>query len=326
MSVKDSVLEFLENNKGTALSGEEIAKNIGVSRNSVWKAIKVLKESGYRIDAVTNKGYTLVTNNDILSPQSIEKYLDDKYNVLVYPTVDSTNNEAKKLAAKGSAEGTVVVSEEQTAGKGRLGRRFESPKKTGIYMSILLRPKFSAEESLFITTSAAVAVAKSIEKVSGKETKIKWVNDIYIDEKKICGILTEASINFESGGLEYAVVGIGINVKLPEGGFPSEIAHIAGAVYDYECGDDVRSRIIASVINTFFELYKKLPQKDYIEEYRKRSLLTGREVEFTAFDKENSGIVIDIDDEARLLVRLKDGTVHAFSTGEVTLKKSFLKS
>ena len=327
MPVKDDVLGFLTEKKGEAVSGEGIASALGVSRGSVWKAINSLREEGFMIDAVTNKGYTLISDNNVLSAQTIKKYMSYEgfTDVIVLPTIDSTNNYLKKLAVKGAPEGTIALSEEQTAGKGRLGRRFESPKKTGIYISYLFRPRFSAEESLSITTIAAAAAARAIEDVTGRETKIKWVNDIYIDERKVCGILTEASVNFESGGLEYAVLGIGINVKYPEGGFPEEIRDIAGAIYDGECGDDIRCRIIAKLTDYVFEYYGQLPGTPHIEEYKKRSLLDGREVSFTIGDSEGSGIVRGIDDRLRLIVESADGEVRYFSAGEVNLKKSFLK-
>lgn len=328
MSVKDDVLQLMLDNKGEVLSGENIASNLGVTRNAVWKAINSLRQEGYNIEASTNKGYTLVSDNNVLSAQGIRKYMKsgERIDLRVLPTIDSTNNYLKKLASDGGKEGIVAISEEQTAGKGRLGRRFESPKKTGIYMSFLLRPKFSAEESLSITTIAAVAVAKAIEETTGFETKIKWVNDIYMREKKICGILTEASVNFENGGLEYAVPGIGINVKYPEGGFPEEIRDIAGAIYEEECGDDVRCQIVARVIDNFFEYYDKMPNSNHIEEYRKRSLLTGREIDYIENGEEKSGLVQGIDDDCRLIVKLPNGELKYFSTGEVTIKKTFLKN
>ena len=261
-----------------------------------------------------------------LSSRSVMEYITCRcpLDIRVFPTIGSTNAEAKSCAAGGSPEGTVIIADEQTSGRGRLGRVFASPQKTGIYMSILLRPNFSPKDSLSITTSAAVAVAKAIEAVSGKETKIKWVNDVYMNEKKVCGILTEASVNFENDRLNYAVLGIGINVQYPDGGFPQEIRDIAGAVFDGECTDNSRSKIAAAVINNFFEYYKKLPGNDYIEEYRARSLLTGRQVSYTENGSEGSGVVTDIDDEARLLLKLADGSTKIFSAGEVSLTKSFL--
>lgn len=323
MAVKDKVLAFLENNKGLAVSGEELAGNLGVTRNSVWKAIKSLKAEGYVIEGVTNRGYTLIDSKDILSAQSIRKYVKKAQDcqIIIMSTVDSTNNEAKSLAAKGAGEWTVVISEEQTAGKGRLGKSFSSPGKTGIYMSVVLRPVFSAADSLAITTAAAVAVSGAVEDVSKRETQIKWVNDVFIDGLKICGILTEASMSFESGGLEYAVLGIGINVKRPEGGFPPELEGIAGTVYETECGDETRSRIIAGVLDRFYEYYVNLPDKGFLGEYRKRSMLTGKTIEFTAGGEPGSGVVVDIDENAGLVVRLASGELKTFTSGEITLKK-----
>ena len=185
MKVKDQVLKQLEDNKGTYFSGSELAAALGVSRNAVWKAIKSLEKSGYRISAVPNKGYCLNMDNDILSSWSIKQHLNhDGLNITVYDTISSTNDVLKEQAAQGAPHGTVIISQEQTAGKGRMGKNFYSPSKTGIYLSILVRPDIPAGESLFLTTSAAVATAKAIEDVSDKKADIKWVNDIYISDKK----------------------------------------------------------------------------------------------------------------------------------------------
>ena len=224
MNTKDKVLEILETHKGEHISGSKIAKALNISRNSVWKAIKQLQDEGHYISATTNKGYCLNWDNNLLSNQSISKYLNsDFFDIEVYKVVDSTNSKLKSKAESGAPEGTVIISEEQTKGKGRRGRTFYSPKNTGIYMSLLLRPKFSAYESLSITTCAAVAVSRAIEINSNKNAQIKWVNDIFIDDKKVSGILTEASIDLESGGLKYAILGIGINAFSPKEGFPNEL-------------------------------------------------------------------------------------------------------
>ncbi len=328
MTVKQEVIKYMMEHKGVPFSGAKIASALGVSRNSVWKAISALRKEGYEINGTTNRGYTFISENNVLSSEGIVRFLKhkDRVEVKVLPVVDSTNDYVKRIAADGAKEGLVVVSEEQTAGKGRLGRHFESPKKTGVYMSILLRPKFSAEKSLAITTIAAVAVARAIEDITGYDTRIKWVNDIYLRGRKIVGILTEASVNFENGGLDYAVTGIGINVQYPEGGFPEEIKHIAGAIFTEECGDDTRCRLVAKVIEYFFAYYDRLPNSSYIEEYRRRSLLTGREIEFTEGDKTRTGIVRGIDDTCKLIVQMPDGEMRHFSTGEVSIKKTFLGS
>ena len=196
MSVKDEVLKELENNKGDYISGGQLADNLGVSRNSVWKAIKALEKSGYEINAIPNKGYCLAEKNDILSSYSIKQHLKNPHlDISVFSSVTSTNTILKEMAEQGAKEGTVIIAEEQTAGRGRTGKQFYSPKGTGIYISILLRPDIPAEESLFLTTSAAVATARAIEDVSDKRALIKWVNDIYLEDKKTCGILTEGAFN-----------------------------------------------------------------------------------------------------------------------------------
>ncbi len=191
MSAKQHVLSVLEQNKGNSVSGARLAGELSISRNAVWKAIKALQSEGYAISAVPNKGYCLSEENDILSVESITPYLADnlkELSLMVHKSVTSTNTLLKELAGEGEKEGKVLIAEEQTGGRGRLGRKFYSPAKTGIYMSILLRPKLTVDDALFITTSAAAAVAEAIESVTGCEASIKWVNDIYCNGKKVCGI------------------------------------------------------------------------------------------------------------------------------------------
>ena len=219
MSTKDELLKVFEENKGEYLSGEEIADRLEISRTAVWKAVNSLREDGYPIDAVKTKGYCLSQASDIVSAQGVGKYLTQDLDVVVYDEVDSTNTLLKKMASEGAREGTVVIANSQTGGKGRLGRKFFSPLNTGVYISVLLRPEdIEPQKALKITTMAAVAAAETIDEVSGKTALIKWVNDVFVDGLKCVGILTEASISMESGNLEYAVLGIGFNVYLPEGG------------------------------------------------------------------------------------------------------------
>ncbi|WP_300382626.1 biotin--[acetyl-CoA-carboxylase] ligase, partial [Clostridium sp.] len=234
------------------------------------------------------------------------------------------NSAIKDLAIKGEKEGTVIISEEQTEGRGRFGRKFYSPKGTGIYMSILLRPQISGSESFLITTAAAVAVAEAIEGVSGKEAKIKWVNDIYCEDKKVCGILTEASFDLESGGLEYAVLGIGINVKTPENGFPEEIKYIASEIFDNKAFnlEDVRSKLVAEVLERFWVYYKDIKKKTFLTAYKEKSLLINKEVFIISRSSSKKAMVLDIDDECKLKVRMEDGSIQFLSSGEVSIKNS----
>ena len=323
MKIRERILEVLENNKGIYISGEELAKELCVSRNSVWKSIRALQGYGYNISAVTNKGYCLAVDSDIVSAQSVQKHISkypNTFEIMVHKTIESTNKAAKELAFQGAEEGTVIISEEQTAGRGRLGRSFFSPAQTGLYMSIILRPNLTASQSLLITTATAVAVSQAIENISGKMAKIKWVNDVYCDEKKVSGILTEASFSLESGDLEFVVLGIGINVKPPNEGFPPDISNIATALFEMEASTDVRSQLAAEVLQNFWCYYLNLEEKNFVQEYRDRSFLIGREISIVSIDDSQYAVVLGIDDDCALKVQMKDGTVRTLKAGEVSIK------
>lgn len=329
MNIKEQVLELLEQEKGQSISGNSLAKRLGVSRNAVWKAVKALQEEGYGISAVTNRGYCLDAENDILSVQSISRYLLPELTGLqleVHKSLDSTNTRVKEYAAQGKPEGLIVVAEEQTAGRGRMGRSFYSPSGSGVYISFLFRPRFTAQESLFLTTAAAVAAAEAIEEVSGSRAEIKWVNDVFCHGKKVCGILTEASVNVENSMLEYAVTGIGFNVREPEHGFPEEIIDVAGAVFLHEADHglaatdcEARSRIAAGMINHFWPYYQHLTERTYMEEYKRRSFLLGKEVR-TLSEPPIIGRAVDVDEEGHLILEQKDGNRVALSSGEVSVR------
>lgn len=320
---KEKLLELFESNKGIYFSGEEIAGKLGVSRAAVWKAVKALRNDGYAIDAVTNKGYCLSEKTDILSPQGIQKYLNPEYRdieLTVLSTVDSTNALIREKAEHGFAEGYTIISNEQTAGRGRYGRDFFSPSGTGVYMSILLRPSnYSARQAVRLTTIAAVAMCEAIEEVSDEKALIKWVNDIYVKGKKVCGILTEASFGLESGMLEYAVLGIGVNVYSPQKGFPKELEQIAGAIFD-GTKDDMKNRLTAAFLNRFMEYYTSKNQTDYVEKYRSRNLVIGKQVSFTAGGETRNAFVYGIDEECRLMVKFDDGETQSLAYGEIHIR------
>ncbi len=320
MAVRDKVLEQLETRRDEYISGGKLSTVLGVSRNAIWKAVKSLESDGYMIDAVPNKGYRLLPENDIISNQSIGRYLIKDIDLHVYKSLQSTNTTLRKMAEDGAIEGTTVISQEQTKGRGRMGRSFFSPKGDGIYLSILLKPNIPAHDALFLTTCAAVAVCKAIEKVSGKNAKIKWVNDIYIDGKKACGILTEASYNMETGKLDYAVLGIGINCIPPDGGYPEEIADIASSVFDTKKDmAQLKSKLIAYVINYFFDYYEHFDDKSYVDEYIDRSCVIGKEVEVTGAKRSGIAKAIGIDRDCRLEVVYPDGYSEMLSYGEVSI-------
>ncbi len=322
MSVKERLLPLLTDRGEDYLSGEDAAKLLGVSRNAVWKAVSALKEEGYNIEAVTNRGYRLKDSGDVLSSAEIEKnltFLKGRLNIEVKKTVTSTNALLKEKAAAGAPEGTVLIALSQTAGRGRFTRKFFSPSDSGIYMSILLRPRISAENAALITTAAAVAVAEAAEKLSGGKTAIKWVNDVLIDGKKICGILTEASLNIESGELDYAVLGIGLNVYEPEKGFPDEIKNIAGAILK-ERGSGNKSRLAAAVLESFFKYYKDISERRYLKAYRERCIVLGKQISVMSQDGSRSAYALDIDENCRLRVKYPDGKEELLSSGEVSIK------
>lgn len=316
MCVKERTLAMLEARRGNYCSGQEIATKLGVSRNAVWKAIESLRREGYRIQAKKNGGYRLSCDNDILSNQSIERRLQtDFYEIACHKSVTSTNDVLKQAAALGAREGLVAIAEEQTAGKGRRGRAFFSPAGTGIYLSVLLRPQCAAAQSLWITTCAAVAVCEVLERHSKRAMQIKWVNDVFCGQKKVCGILTEACMDMESGGLSYAVLGIGINVLPPENGFPEEIGAIAAPVWTQKEVD--RNAVVADVLQMFYQYYSKLEEKAYLQAYRERLMLKGKPVCVQIDGKCKKGLALDVDDDFRLKVRLQDGRVAALSYGEL---------
>ena len=319
MSVKSKILKILSDAEGRFVSGQSLGEQLYCSRNAVWKAIEALRQDGYKIDAVTNKGYALV-GGDVFSTEGISRYLTAPFTVDVRESVSSTNDLLKAAAEQGADEGYVIAAVEQTGGKGRMGRSFFSP-ESGLYFSILLRPKISAQDSLMITTAAAVSVTRAIETVCGKSCGIKWVNDVFFDGLKICGILTEASVDFETGGLQYAVVGIGINIANPAADFPSELQGIAGALYDsMPQEEDIKNRLCGEILNCLYGYYRELPARTFMEEYKARSVLIGREINVIRGERTVGDVAVGIDDYARLLVRYKDGSEEYISAGEVSIR------
>ena len=319
-SVKERLLPLL--NGEDYISGEKAAEILGVSRSAVWKAVESLRQDGYGIEAVTNRGYRLKPDSDVLTSGEIEKNLvglRGKLNIEVKNTVTSTNAVLKEFAAKGAREGTVLAASEQTAGRGRFARSFFSPADSGVYMSILLRPSLSCEKAVHITTAAAVAVAEAAEELTGRKTGIKWVNDVLIENRKISGILTEAAINIESGTLDYAILGIGLNAYVPDGGFPDEISGIAGAIFD-ERKSGQRARLAARVLEKFFGFYESIGSPDCLEAYRKRCVVPGRKITVIAADGSKPATAVGIDDNYRLHVIYPDQSQEFLSSGEISIK------
>lgn len=261
---------------------------------------------------------------DILSSENIcdalNECLKSKIQIEVLGKTASTNTLLKDYASNGAEEGFVLIAEEQTSGKGRLGRSFFSPENTGLYLSILLRPSFKAEKALNITTAAAVAVCRALEKAGADSPKIKWVNDIFVNGKKACGILTEASINGAKGNLDFAVLGIGINVYSPKNDFPDELKEIAGGVFA-DSRENLRNELCADIINEFFSMYycgleKGVHTKEYIE----RNLVIGKKVTVCRGEERRSAVVDGITEECHLSVTYENGEKDYLSSGEISLR------
>ena len=324
MSNKEKILNILLDNKGDYVSGEDIANSLQISRNAVWKSISKLKEEGISIISSKKLGYMLPSDLDILSKEEISNALIDELKgteIHLLNTVDSTNDYAKMLAKQDAPEYTLVVADIQTHGKGRMGRVFSSPSGTGIYMSFILRPKTSLETAQLITSCVAVAISKAIDTLCNCSSKIKWVNDIFLNDKKISGTLTEGAINFENGSFEYAIVGIGINVRSVKNIFDGELSSIATSIED-ETGLKIsRSRLIAEVFNNVYLQLQSIDEKSFIKEYKKRSLIVGKDVIVSENGQEVFAKAIGIDKTAGLIVQFEDGSTKVLNSGEARLRK-----
>lgn len=324
MSVKKAVLAMLETHRAQDVSGEQMAQELGVSRAAVWKAINSLKAQGYPISASTNRGYRLQAQSDLLSAEGIRPYvlpqLEDR-EILVFDTIDSTNLEAKRRAMLGGEHFTAVIADQQTLGRGRFGRRFFSPPGCGIYMSLLLKPTpQQLSDVTLLTTAAAVVVCRAIEALTPLRPQIKWVNDIYLDGKKLCGILTEAVTDLESGAIESVVIGIGINFKKPEDLLPEDVAAVVGTLFGTDQPPISRNRLVAEIMNGLFLLWNDLSSRAFLADYRSRSMLLGQEIAYSLGDKKYSAIAEAIDDDGALIVRTENGERVSLRSGEVSVR------
>lgn len=320
--VKTEVLKELESKKGSPVSGEALAHTLGVSRTAVWKAINTLKKDGYSIQTINGKGYILAENSNKLSPEGISTHMETNSEIYFFSQVESTNTTAIGLATSGAPDKTLVVAEQQTKGKGRRGRSFYSPKDDGIYMSIILKPQVDMQKSVLITTAASVAVAKAVKDICNVDVQIKWVNDIYLDGKKICGILTEAVTDFESGQISHVIVGIGINCFNKS--VAGELKDVVGALNITELD---RNKLIARVADRLFDVIAEIEDgnNSFIEYYRNMSMLIGKNINVykSTMIADNTGIpakALDIDENGGLVIRLEDGSIETLSTGEVSVR------
>lgn len=320
--MRKKILNILRNSKDEYISGEKLSEELGITRAGIWKHIKNLKESGYVIESISNRGYKLISTPDIIDGNEILPLLTTKYmgrNFIHYDEVDSTNVKCRKECNNNPIEGTVIVAEEQTNGKGRLGRGWISPKGTGIWMSIVLTPKISPIVAPRSTLIGAAAVYTALKDM-GIPVGVKWPNDIVINGKKICGILTE--MNAEIERINYVIMGIGINVNMDS--FPEELKEKATSL-KIELGNEIdRKKLVAAILNNLENYYDDFKNTGDISRVmkvcREGSLLIGKEVRIINGSNEAICTVLDIDDEGELIVRYKDGTVSRVISGEVSVR------
>lgn len=322
--MKEEIIRLLKKSENEFISGEDISSALGISRAAVWKYMKAIKEDGYNIESVSRKGYKLISSPDLLTFEEISPYLNTSYigkQIVYFNSIDSTNNEAKKLASSGCSEGIVIISEEQTMGRGRLGRNWVSPKFKGIWMSIVLRPDIDPMNVAKITQVGAAAVLKAI-KEQGINAYIKWPNDIVLNNKKVCGILTEMS--GEINNVNYVVMGIGINVNIDKEDFPEEIEEIATSLKIEEGKSIERKALVASILNNLEELYKEFIKnediKTSIDICRENSILIGKSVRIINRNDEIQAQALDLSDDGKLIVKYQDGSIHEVISGEVSVR------
>ena len=324
MSTKSEVLKILENNKNKAISGNDIAKTLNITRTSIWKAINELKQEGYMIDSSTKKGYIFSGNNNKLSLEGVEGLLNKKlgdFRVVYKKETESTNKDLLELADKGERNLIVEIAEKQTSGRGRIGRKFESP-EGGIYFSILLDLKgIEISKITILTPMAAVAVARSIEKLTNKKVGIKWVNDIFLKDKKICGILTQASLDLETNTIGSCVVGIGIDYKLDIERLPENLKDIVGTIFNKnEVPSVTQNELVANILNELVSMYRNLDDKEFLKEYISHSIVLGKNIEFMLNNEKLEGKALSIDENAALVVECNNGQTIKLNSGEVSIK------
>ncbi|MDE5671208.1 MAG: biotin--[acetyl-CoA-carboxylase] ligase [Eubacterium sp.] len=313
MSLKNDVLTMLQLKNGEYISGQELAEKSGKSRAAVWKAVKALQKDGYVINAVTNKGYSLTSEGDILSGAKIKNTMKHDISVIHYTETDSTNTQAKRLLSSGEANGTLLVTaEKQTAGRGRQGKTFYSPPHTGIYMSLIVHPNTMLQNAVTATTAAAVAVCRAIERLTDIRPQIKWVNDVYVNDKKICGILTEAVSDFELGIVTSVIVGIGINIKTND--FPDEVER-AGSLN----ADIKRADLIGTVADELLDIIGG-NCSDFIDYYRSHSMIIGKQINYIENGVVTPATALSIDEAGGLVVKTENGTEKTLKSGEISIR------
>jgi BirA family biotin operon repressor/biotin-[acetyl-CoA-carboxylase] ligase len=324
MRLREAVLGAIREEQGQWVSGERLSMSLKVSRTTIWKQIKILQSEGYAIESSPKKGYRLSMIPDILSPEEVKDGLQTQLfgreHYYYFKEIDSTNNYAKTLAADGHPEGTVVIAESQSSGRGRRGRQWYSDSGQGIFLSLILRPPLPVNELSRINMAIALAIVDALQEV-GIKSGIKWPNDILIKDRKIAGILTEAITDMD--GIEFIVSGIGLNVNTLIEDFPAELRPIVTSVRE-EAGRMVsRVHLLQILLIKLEQRYQQLISgafTEILEQVRTLSLVIGRDITIKQLGGITEGRAIDIDNNGFLLVRDGQGNIHHLMSGEVLLK------
>lgn len=321
---REKVYALLRQHLGEFFSGEELSRQLGITRAAVWKAIDSLRRDGYTIEARKSQGYRLVAAPDALVEREIRRYLPPDLScpeLRCLQEVDSTNSYLKREALKGAPHGTIAVADCQTAGRGRMSRRFQSPPDCGVYLSVLLRPKLMPAELMGATGMAAVAVCDAVEKAAGVRPQIKWTNDLILHNRKLGGILTEMALEGETGQTEFLVIGAGINVRQGADTFPPEVAEIATslAAEGYEAS---RPALAAALMEAFYRLGEDLGGdiSPWVAAYRRDCVTLGKEVRLLWTEGQERARALDVDGQFGLVVRREDGSETTVRTGEVSVR------
>jgi len=326
-SNRQFILNFLLKNKGQYVTSSFICERLGLTRAGVSKHIKGLIDDGYYIECKTRVGYKLIDNN-ILSKDSILHYIDNNFSSITvdfFNSVDSTNNVAKRKNFFSNEKYYLAVSREQTDGKGRMGRSFFSPKDKGIYMSLAIKLNMHIDKITKLTTATSVFVVKALKEVVGIDTQIKWINDIYYDDKKVCGILTESINDVETGIIDTIIVGIGINLYPCNNDIlPVDIKNMVGTILkgNNECLDFDRNELVANIINQILSNIYSINDFGLRDIYKKHSLILNENIVYTINGEERLGIAIDIDENGGLLIKNDCGEIITLSSGEISVRKA----
>lgn len=323
--MRPALLRTLKKSRDTYVSGGKLAKTLSVSRNAIWKHIEALRSLGYKIEAVPRKGYRLVSVPDRLYPWELQHALPTNllgHAIDYHESIPSTNERAKELAIAGCAEGQIVVAEEQTAGKGRLGRGWLSPFAQGVFVSLVIRPRHVVlADAPKFTLLSAVAVQRAIAQVCQLETKIKWPNDIEMEGKKLCGILVE--LGMEIDAIDYVIVGIGVNANIALDELPDDVKERATSLQEVVGHRIDRVKIVRSILHYFEQLYEQVAQHGFatvIELARRLSSTIGQHVRVLGQQEPWEGQAIHIDDDGSLCVRKRTGEVVRVQSGEVSIR------